>query len=223
MRIASLQGGSKYLAKMSEDEGHSTPRGPQGVSTTWVNRHHIRAPCAMVCSGVGNCALQEPVRPNRRSSPRPPPWATRKTLTAKFETWLDQQDFSQACLDEEQQKLKRIESTQRKFESFLINGLTAVNHILKSADCQPLTLNNLKQVAAKMAQAEASMIVSSFLAQLNAQQLDDILSADVILKVLNDHENILVTKWDDNSLIPTDRLLVASDKHWTALLKDKQD
>ena len=34
--------------------------------------------------------------------------ATRKTLTAEFETWLDQQDFSQACLDEEQQKLKRL-------------------------------------------------------------------------------------------------------------------
>ena len=47
--------------------------------------------------------------------------ATRKTLTAEFEMWLDQQDFSQACLDEEQQKLKRIESTQRELESFLIN------------------------------------------------------------------------------------------------------
>ena len=72
-----------------------------------------------------------------------------------------------------------------------------------------------------MAQAEASIIASSNLAQLHA--LDNIQSADVILKVLNDHENILVTKWDDNSPIPTDRLLVASGKRWTALLKDRQD
>ena len=56
-----------------------------------------------------------------------------------------------------------------------------------------------------------------------AQQPDNIQPADVILKVLNDHENILVTKWDDNSPIPTDRLLVASGKHWTAVLKDRQD
>uniref|UniRef100_A0A7S4GAX5 Uncharacterized protein n=1 Tax=Eutreptiella gymnastica TaxID=73025 RepID=A0A7S4GAX5_9EUGL len=49
-----------------------------------------------------------------------------------------------------------------------------------------------------MAQAEASIIASSNLAQLHAQQPDNIQSADVILKVLNDHVNILVTKWDDN-------------------------
>ena len=60
-----------------------------------------------------------------------PAQATRKTLCDEFESWLDKQDFSQAFLDEEQQKLKRIES---EFESFLINGLTAVNHILKSVD-----------------------------------------------------------------------------------------
>ena len=41
-----------------------------------------------------------------------PAQATRKTLTAEFEMWLNQQDFSQACLDEERQKLQRIESTQ---------------------------------------------------------------------------------------------------------------
>ena len=66
-----------------------------------------------------------------------------------------------------------------------------------------------------MAQAEASIIASN-LAQLYAQQLDNIQSADVILKVLNDHENILVTKWDDISPIPTDRLLVTSGKHCSA-------
>ena len=120
--------------------------------------------------------------------------ATRKTPTADFEKWLDQQDFSQACLHEEQHKLKRIESTQHEFESFLINGLAAVNHMLKSTNCQPLTLNDMKQVAAKMAQAEASIIASSNLTQLHAQQPDNIQSADVILKVWNDHENILVTK-----------------------------
>ena len=87
-----------------------------------------------------------------------------------------------------------------------------VNHILKSTDCQPLMLNDMKQVAAKMAQAEASTIASNILAQLHAQQPDNIQFADVILKVLNDHENILVTKWDDNSPIPSDRLLVASGK-----------
>ena len=97
-----------------------------------------------------------------------PTQATRKTLTAEFEMWLDQQDFNQACLDEDEQKLKRIESTQCEFESFLINGLTAVNHTLKSTDCQPLTLNDMKRVAAKMAQAEASIIASSNLAAVCA-------------------------------------------------------
>ena len=81
----------------------------------------------------------------------------------------------------------------------------------------------MKQVSTKMTPVEASIIASSNLAQLHAQQPDSIQCADVILKVLNDHENILVTRWDDNSPIPTDRLLVASGKRWTALLKDRQD
>ena len=68
----------------------------------------------------------------------------------------------------------------------------------------------MKQVAAKMAHAKASIIASSHLAQLHAQEQDNIQSADVIPKVLNDHENILVTKWDDNSPIPTDRLPLAN-------------
>ena len=79
----------------------------------------------------------------------------------------------------------------------------------------------MKQVAAKMAKAGASIIASSNLAQLYVQQPSNIQCADVILKVLNDHENILVTKWDDNSPIPTDRLLVA--KRWTVVPKDKQE
>ena len=78
-------------------------------------------------------------------------------------------------------------------------------------------------LAPKMAQAEASIIASRNLAQVHAQQPDNIQSADVILKVLNDHENILVTKWVDNSPTPTDKLLVARGKRRTALLKDRQD
>ena len=125
-------------------------------------------------------------------------------------------------MDEERQKLKRIEITQCEFESFLINGLAAVNHVLKSADCKPLTLNDMKQVDAKMAQSEANIIASSNLAEMHTQQSDNIHSVDVILKVVNDHENIF-TKRDDNSPIPTDKVFVASGKRWTALMKDRQD
>ena len=55
---------------------------------------------------------------------------TRKVLTEAFDEWLNKQNFSQASADEGQQRQQRKDATQHQFESFLINGLTAINHIL---------------------------------------------------------------------------------------------
>ena len=55
---------------------------------------------------------------------------TKKVLTTAFEEWLSKQNFSQSSADEDQQRQRRKDATQHQLESCLINGLTAINHIL---------------------------------------------------------------------------------------------
>ena len=143
---------------------------------------------------------------------------TRKVLTEAFDKWLNKQNFSQASADEEQQRQQRKDATQHQFESFLINGLTAINHILRVTNGNLKTLEDMKQAAASMADLEASIISGFDARHILSLQHKNIHPADILLNVLRSQDNLLVNKWDETSPIQTKILLVASGKAWTAVL-----
>ena len=147
---------------------------------------------------------------------------TRKVLTEAFDEWLNKQNFSQASSDEEQQRQQRKDATQHQLESFLINGLTTINHILRVTNGNLKTLEDMKQAAASMADLEASIISGFDARHILSLQHKNIHPADILLNVLRSQDNLLVNKWDETSPIQTKILLVASGKAWTAVLQDKQ-
>ena len=152
-----------------------------------------------------------------------PAQSTRKVLSDAFEEWLGKQNFSLSNANEEQQRQPRLDSTQQQFDSFLINSLTAVNHILKHSGGNPLSLDYMKQMAAAMAQDEADAIFGYGVQLIQKLQQKNIQPIDVLLKVLSDQDNLQIHKWDEISPIQTNMLIVASGKRWTAVLKDRQE
>ena len=147
---------------------------------------------------------------------------TRKVLTEAFEEWLGKQIFSQSSADEDQQRQRTKDATQHQFESFLINGLTAINHILRVTNSRLKTLEDMKQVAISMADLEANIISGFDARHILSLQHKNIYPADILLNVLRNQDNLLVNKWDETSPIQAKILLVASGKAWTAVLHDKQ-
>ena len=147
---------------------------------------------------------------------------TRKVLTEAFDEWLNKQNFSQTSADEDQQRQKFKDATQHQFESFLINGLTSINHILRVTNSKLKTLEDMKQAAASMADLEASIISGFDARHILSLQHKNIHPADILLNVLRSQDNLLVSKWDETSPVQTKILLAASGKACTAVLQDKQ-